>query len=75
MSKFQRSLKVLAVVVVVGIGALSACQSLSVDQVGTPVAKTDNGLGDLPNYRDWIDPTGRAPMGAVTTANDSTRWP
>ncbi len=40
-----------------------------------PVAKVDNGLGELPHYRDWIDPTGRSPMGPVMTANDSTRWP
>jgi hypothetical protein len=70
MSKFQQSLKVLAVVI--GIGTLSACQSLNPN---VPVAKSDNGLGDLPHYRDWIDPTGRSPMGPVMTANDSTRWP
>jgi len=38
-------------------------------------AKVDNGLGDLPHYRDWIDPTGRAPMEPVVTAEDATRWP
>jgi len=70
MSKFHQSLKVLAVVI--GIGALSACQSLNPNM---PVAKVDNGLGDLPHYRDWIDPTGRAPTEPVMTANDSTRWP
>lgn len=70
MSKFQQSLKVLAVVI--GIGALSACQSMTPNM---PVAKVDNGLGDLPHYRDWIDPTGRAPTEPVMTANDSTRWP
>jgi hypothetical protein len=70
MSKFQQSLKVLAVVI--GIGTLSACQSVNPN---TPVAKVDNGLGELPHYRDWIDPTGRAPMGPVMTANDTTRWP
>jgi len=68
MSKFQQSLKVLAVVI--GIGALSACQSLNPN---VPVAKVDNGLGGLPHYRDWIDPTGRAPMEPVKTANDTTR--
>jgi len=67
MSKFQGSLKVLAVII--GIGALSACGSAT----PVPVAKVDNGLGDLPHYRDWIDPTGRSPMGPVMTANDSTR--
>ena len=70
MSKLQQSLKVLAVII--GVGALSACQSLNPN---VPVAKTDNGLGELPHYRDWIDPTGRSPMGAVVTANDTTRRP
>src|SRR5512139_2322407 len=72
MSKFQQSLKVLAIAI--GVGALSACQSLSPD-VPVPVAKVDNGLGDLPAYRDWIDPTGRSPMGQVMSATDSARWP
>ena len=70
MSKFQQSLKVLAVVI--GISALSACQSMNPNM---PVAKVDNGLGELPHYRDWIDPTGHSPMEPVMTANDSTRWP
>jgi len=70
MGKFKQSLKVLAVVV--GLGALGACQSL---QPSTPVAKLDNGLADLPHYRDWIDPSGRSPTEPVTTASDSTRWP
>jgi hypothetical protein len=25
--------------------------------------KLDSGLGDLPHYRDWKDPTGKAPLG------------
>jgi len=70
MRKFQQSLKVLAVVV--STGALGACQSVPAD---LPAAKVDNGLGDLPHYRDWIDPTGRAPMQRVMSASDSTRWP
>jgi len=70
MSKLQQSLKVLAVII--GVGALSACQSLNTN---VPVAKSDNGLGELPHYRDWIDPTGRSPMGTVVTANDATRRP
>jgi hypothetical protein len=70
MSRFQQCLKVLAAII--GAGALSACQSLN---PSVPVAKLDNGLGELPHYRDWIDPSGRAPSGAVMTANESTRWP
>jgi hypothetical protein len=72
MSKFQQSLKVLAAAL--GLVALSACQSLPAGS-NMPMAKVDNGLGDLPHYRDWVDPTGRAPMDPVMTANDSTRWP
>ena len=70
MKRFQQSLKVLALVV--GLGTLGACQSMNPT---VPVAKTDNGLGDLPHYRDWIDPSGRSPMEPVMTATDSTRWP
>ena len=33
--------------------------------VATPVAgqKIDNGLGELPHYRLWADPSGKNPMG------------
>jgi hypothetical protein len=70
MSKSAQSLKVLAVII--GVCALSACQSLDTT-VATPAAKIDSGLGDLPHYRDWIDPSGRMPMTPVTTARDTTR--
>ena len=30
--------------------------------------KIDNGLGELPHYRDWVDPSGRAPMEPMVTA-------
>ena len=70
MSKFQHSLKSLAVII--AIGALSACESMN---PSVPVAKSDNGLRDLPHYRDWIDPSGRSPIEPVMTATDSTRWP
>jgi hypothetical protein len=72
MSKSLQSLKVLAAII--GVCALSACQSLNAE-VSAPVAKVDNGLGDLPHYRDWIDPSGRMPMGPMTTAHETTRWP
>jgi hypothetical protein len=72
MSKSPQSLKVLAVVI--GACALGACQSLGALPT-EPAAKVDNGLGELPHYRDWIDPTGRMPMEPVSTAHESTRWP
>jgi len=38
------------------------------------VAKVNSGLGELPRYLDWIDPTGRSPVELVMAATDSTRW-
>lgn len=75
MNRFQQSLRVLAVVV--GACGLLACQSLSPDQLaaGSPAAKVDSGLGDLPHYRDWVDPSGRMPVDRLMSANDSARWP
>jgi hypothetical protein len=74
MSRIPMSLKLIAVAI--GVCALSACASLDTSQSlahVTPAAKIDNGLGNLPHYRDWTDPTGRAPMGLVVTAEESTR--
>jgi hypothetical protein len=73
MSKSRQVLKVLAVIT--GLCALSACQSIGTHPDTSPVAKVDNGLGELPHYRDWIDPSGRMPMDSFTTAQESTRWP
>jgi hypothetical protein len=73
MSKSRQVLKVLAVVT--GICALSACQSIGALPAASPVAKVDNGLGELPHYRDWVDSSGRMPMGPIATAKESTRWP
>ena len=69
----QHLLKVLAVVI--GMCALSACQSVGTMAASSPAAKVDSGLGDLPHYRDWIDPSGRMQMNHITAAKDSTRWP
>jgi hypothetical protein len=74
MSRIPISLKLIAAAV--GMCALSACAALDPSPPSTrvtPVAKVDNGLGDLPHYRDWIDPTGRAPMAALVAADDATR--
>jgi hypothetical protein len=38
-----------------------------------PAAKIDSGLGELPHYRDWVDPSGRLPTRAMLTASDTTR--
>ena len=69
-----KTLKMIAVAI--GIVSICACASIDLGQAGPmPAAKIDNGLGDLPHYRDWIDPTGRAPMAPMQTAEESTRWP
>jgi hypothetical protein len=75
MNRFQQALRVVAVVA--GACALVACQSLSPDQVaaGAPVAKVDSGLGELPHYRDWVDPSGRMPIDRLMSASDSKQWP
>lgn len=64
----------LKLIVAVGL-VLSGCASFDTDRIASgpmPVAKIDSGLGDLPPYREWLDPTGRAPMGPLVTA-DSAR--
>lgn len=74
MKTFGRTLKVIALAI--GVTTVSACASL--DTTGAhavPGAKVDSGLGELPHYRDWVDPTGRAPMQPMLTAAESTRWP
>ena len=49
---------------------MSACASLDAGHASVvPAAKVDSGLGDLPHYRNWVDPTGRAPMEPVLTAS------
>jgi len=69
-----KTLKVIAVAI--GIISIGACASLDQSEARlTPGAKLDNGLGDLPHYRDWVDPSGRAPMEPMLTAEDQTRWP
>jgi hypothetical protein len=69
-----RTLKVIAVAI--GIVSISACASLDSNQARvTPAAKLDNGLGQLPHYRDWVDPSGREPMAPMLTAEEQTRWP
>lgn len=52
MIKFRQALKVIALAI--GISALSACASPDTGQDrSVPAAKLDNGLGDLPHYRNW----------------------
>jgi hypothetical protein len=74
MKPFSKALKVIALAI--GVAALSACASVDASHAqATPGAKLDNGLGELPHYRDWVDPTGRAPTAHVVSAKDSARWP
>jgi hypothetical protein len=66
------TLKVIALAI--GVLTMSACASLDAGHASVvPAAKVDNGLGELPHYRDWVDPSGRMPMHSMLTASDSTR--
>lgn len=51
-----------------GAAMLVPAGAASADTAATPAThvqgeKIDSGLGDLPHYRDWKDPTGKAPLG------------
>ena len=71
MKSFGQTLKVIALAI--GVLTMSACASLDAGQsAAVPAAKVDSGLGDLPHYRDWVDPSGRVPT-QMLTASDSTR--
>ena len=73
MQSFGRTLKVIALAI--GVASLSACASIDAGHAqATHGMKIDNGLGELPHYRDWVDPSGRAPMEPTVTA-EMTRWP
>jgi hypothetical protein len=68
MKSIGKSLKVVALAI--GVLTMSACASLDAGHASVmPAAKVDSGLGDLPHYRNWVDPTGRAPMGHLLTAS------
>ncbi len=71
MKSYRRILKVIALAI--GVATLSACASLDAGNAqALRGVKLDSGLGDLPHYRDWIDPSGRSPMAPMQTA-ESTR--
>jgi hypothetical protein len=66
MKPFARTLKVIALAI--GVLTISACASLDAGHASmVPAAKVDSGLGELPHYRDWVDPSGRAPMGRLAS--------
>ena len=72
MKPFGRTLKVIALAI--GVLTMSACASLDAGHASVvPGAKLDSGLGELPHYRDWIDPTGRMPTQAILATSESTR--
>lgn len=52
----------LGAVMLVPAGAASADSPAS-PTVQVQGEKIDSGLGELPHYRDWKDPTGKAPLG------------
>ena len=71
MKSFGQTLKMIALAI--GVLTMSACASLDAGQVSVvPAAKVDSGLGELPHYRDWVDPSGRV-SSQMLTASDSTR--
>ena len=68
MKTYGRSLKVIALAI--GVLTMSGCASLDAGHASVvPGAKVDSGLGNLPHYRNWVDPTGRTPMGPMLTAS------
>jgi hypothetical protein len=72
MKSLRPILKVIALAI--GVMTMSACASLDAGHASVvPAAKVDNGLGELPHYRDWVDPTGRMPTRAMLTASDARR--
>ena len=72
MKALGRTLKVVALAI--GVLTMSACASLEASHAGVvPAAKVDSGLGELPHYRDWVDPSGRVPTQLVLTARDTTQ--
>ena len=71
MKTYGRSLKVIALAI--GVLTMSGCASLDAGHASVvPGAKVDSGLGNLPHYRNWVDPTGRTPMAPMLTASIST---
>src|SRR5688572_9983025 len=68
MKSIGQTLKVIALAI--GVLSMSACASIDAGHASVvPAAKVDSGLGDLPHYRNWVDATGRAPMGHLLTAS------
>lgn len=68
MKTYGRSLKVIALAI--GVLTMSGCASLDAGHTSVvPGAKVDSGLGNLPHYRNWVDPTGRTPMAPMLTAS------
>lgn len=50
-----------------------AAPALAQPAESAPGAKIDSGLGELPHYRLWLDPTGRDPMGLASAEVARTR--
>jgi hypothetical protein len=64
----------IAAAAALGALTMTACASIDAGHSGVvPAAKIDSGRGELPHYRDWVDPSGRLPTRAMLTASDATR--
>jgi len=65
MNKFTS--RAMATALLASIVVLGASPAVAADAASTAAQvagqKIDSGLGDLPHYRDWKDPTGKAPLG------------
>ena len=65
------SLKI-AAAMAAALGVLASTPTLAGEAVAAtaqvPGQKIDSGLGDLPHYSQWTDPTGKNPMGRTASA-------
>ena len=69
MTTFRRTLITAASTALVGLSMPLFAQTAA--RVELPGQKLDSGLGDLPHYRYWADPTGKAPVQVAGQKLDS----
>lgn len=64
----MKALRIMLLAGALGAAMLVPAGAAPADRAAAPSAtvqgeKLDSGLGELPHYRDWKDPTGKAPLG------------